>query len=129
MDTNAELGTTITLSVAVTGYNLFEWYKDGMPMSDGGRISGVETDTLTITNAMTSDTGSYFVLVSTLGLANAVGSDPAFVRVQCKLTPNLSWGLSSTCYPSLHCRCFLPNTTSGCNSAPWGRYYVLYSTG
>ena len=84
MATNAELGTTITLSVAVTGYNLFEWYKDGVPVSDGGWISGAETETLTITNAMTSDTGSYFILVSALGVVGTVQSDEAFVRVACK---------------------------------------------
>ena len=40
------------------------WRRDGQPLSDGGRISGATTPTLTITAAAMSDNGNYDALVS-----------------------------------------------------------------
>ena len=83
MNTDAELGTTITLSVVVTGYDTFQWFGPGDTMlNNGGRISGADTDTLTITNAMTTDAGDYFVNVA-MGASPAVQSNTATVRVEC----------------------------------------------
>ena len=68
MDTDVVRGTTITLSVVVTGYDTFLWFGPGNTLlSNGGRISGANTATLTITNAMASDAGDYFVDVSVSG--------------------------------------------------------------
>ena len=84
MNTDAELGTTITLTVVVTGYDTFQWFGPGDTMlNNGGRISGAQTATLTITNAMTADAGDYYVNVA-MGANPAVRSNTVTVRVQCK---------------------------------------------
>lgn len=43
-----------------------QWAKEGSPLTDGGRISGATTDTLTITNVEAGDAGEY-----TLELTNS----------------------------------------------------------
>ena len=88
MNANSEIGTTITLSVGVTGYDVFQWFRDRssrIAVVDNGRISGANTATLTITNAKSSDSGEYFVdLAVSSNPAQTSQSDLATVRVQCE---------------------------------------------
>jgi hypothetical protein len=42
----------------------YQWQKDGGPLSNGGNISGATTATLTISNLLAADAGSYAVVVS-----------------------------------------------------------------
>jgi hypothetical protein len=42
------------------------WQKDGTPLSNGGRISGANTNTLAITNVVAGDEGIYSCLVSNI---------------------------------------------------------------
>lgn len=44
----------------------YQWYKDGAPLRDGGRISGAQTNTLTIANVVSTDAGVYTVVVTTI---------------------------------------------------------------
>ena len=84
---SVELGATITLSVGIIGYDIFQWYGPGSVMlSDGGRISGAITDTLTVINAMSSDSGDYFVDVAVFGTFPFITgqSNMATVTVTCK---------------------------------------------
>jgi hypothetical protein len=64
-------GTSISLSVSVGGtYPFsFQWRKDGLDLTDGGRISGVTTSTLSLSNLLVGDNGDYTVVVR-----NAKGS-------------------------------------------------------
>jgi uncharacterized repeat protein (TIGR01451 family) len=78
--TNGEVapGDTATLSVHASGSGLsYQWFKGRMgelcefdesttPLTDGGHISGANTDTLTISNFDCSDNKCYFVAVSNL---------------------------------------------------------------
>jgi uncharacterized delta-60 repeat protein len=41
-----------------------QWYKGGMLLSDAGNISGSQTATLTLTNVLGGDAGSYSVIIS-----------------------------------------------------------------
>ena len=70
-DQTVTAGQTATFTVAATGDEplSYQWKKDGNDLSDGGRISGAATATLTISNAQASDAGSYTVVVS-----NSTGS-------------------------------------------------------
>lgn len=43
---------------------VFQWYFNGVPMSDGGRASGSATSNLTIANVQTNDAGSYQLIVT-----------------------------------------------------------------
>jgi hypothetical protein len=47
----------------------YRWKKGGVNLSNGGRISGATTDTLTITGALTNDNGNYTVFIT-----NSVGT-------------------------------------------------------
>ncbi len=74
-------GATITLSSAVSssGQVYYHWMKDGGWVDDGGRISGANTATLTISPAEGSDAGNYVVVVST--------QFPVFPNDQAVLSP------------------------------------------
>jgi hypothetical protein len=51
-------GATAHFTVVSDGA-LFQWRKDGSPLSDGGNIGGATTASLAISNAQESDEGSY----------------------------------------------------------------------
>ncbi|WP_284645292.1 immunoglobulin domain-containing protein [Paenibacillus silviterrae] len=64
-------GQTATFSVTANGDTplSYQWKKDGNALTDGGNISGATTATLSITNAQSSDAGSYTAVVT-----NAAGN-------------------------------------------------------
>jgi hypothetical protein len=53
-----------TVSATGTGSLNYQWQKSGVNLSDGGRLSGANSSTLTISAAMTNDAGDYHVVVS-----------------------------------------------------------------
>jgi len=44
----------------------YQWFKEGQPLSDGGRISGAQTNSLRIVNVVPADAGVYTVVVITV---------------------------------------------------------------
>jgi sugar lactone lactonase YvrE len=81
-DQSIASGTTLTLTVAATsGTPLnYQWRKGNVDLVNGGRISGVNTDTLTITATVDADSGDYSVVV--LNDAGSTTSAIATVLVQ-----------------------------------------------
>ncbi|MEX1244384.1 MAG: right-handed parallel beta-helix repeat-containing protein [Thermoanaerobaculia bacterium] len=78
----------------------YQWRKDGTPLANGGRISGADTDTLTITGTIPADTGSYDVVV-TDGVGQSLTSTAAALTVatappQPTITAPLSVPVGST---------------------------------
>jgi hypothetical protein len=67
-------------SVIAAGHVAFQWMRNGVPLRDGGRFSGVSTGTLAISNVEYSDTATYRVQV-TAG-CNALSAD-AQLWVRC----------------------------------------------
>ena len=68
----AELaGSRITFSAAVSGSSpmSYQWFCNGAPLADDGRISGSLSNALSLSNIQTSDLGSYWLVAS-----NAVGA-------------------------------------------------------
>ena len=63
----ANAGSSASFTVAATGDNGFTyaWFKDGDPLTNGGRISGATSATLTITSLADSDSADYSVVVTT----------------------------------------------------------------
>lgn len=59
-------GATVTFNASVVGATplTYGWTQNGVPLSDGGSISGSATATLTITGALAANDGSYVVLVT-----------------------------------------------------------------
>ena len=62
-------GTTATFFAAGGGSAplSYAWLKDGVPLADGGNISGAGTPTLTLSNVLGGDAGSYALMVSNSG--------------------------------------------------------------
>ena len=61
-----DVGTVATFSVTGggTGTVRYQWLRDGLPLAEGGNISGVQDDILTISNVSGADAGDYSVMVS-----------------------------------------------------------------
>jgi hypothetical protein len=62
------VGENINLFVVVSGSGpyTYQWQKDGLDMSDGGSISGTQTNSLTINNAQITDSGDYTCIVTSI---------------------------------------------------------------
>ena len=62
-------GTTATFFAAGGGTPTltYQWLKNGVPLTDAGNISGAGTPTLTLSNVLGSDAGSYALMVSNAG--------------------------------------------------------------
>jgi subtilisin len=64
------VGSIASLSVFVSGEApVHRWHKDGVPLTDGGKISGATTSELTLTGVQSTDAGNYSVIAT-----NAYGS-------------------------------------------------------
>jgi len=60
-----QAGATATFNVTASGNNLaYRWLQDGVPLVDGGSVSGASTATLTLSNAQPTHNGTYTVLVT-----------------------------------------------------------------
>jgi len=88
------VGSNAIFSVNAVGMPLnYQWYFNGNPLSDGGRISGSSSTELSISNVQNTDAGAYLVTVS--NVLNSVTSQAA------ALTP-LTAVSSSTRYVNLN---------------------------
>jgi formylglycine-generating enzyme required for sulfatase activity len=67
--------TTFTANAAGTGPMSYQWRKEGSPLTDGARLSGATTATLTVSDVQYGDAGGYTV-VATNGIG-ARSSAPA----------------------------------------------------
>ncbi len=77
--TVADAGTTLS----------YQWYFNGMPLTDGGRVSGSTTATLNITGVQTTDDGRYWVVVS--NSLNASASMPAVLTALTSPGPSIRY--------------------------------------
>ncbi len=69
-----------SFSVAVTGENLtYQWYRNGVMLSDGGVYSGATTSILTLTGLNSTHAGSYFCII--IGTCGSTASNPASLAV------------------------------------------------
>jgi len=68
-------GSTATLKLGYAGQGLvFQWFKGGVPLSNGGRISGATSGTLRISDVSAGDRASYFCVVTLAGQTLASGT-------------------------------------------------------
>lgn len=59
------IGQTVSLEVAAVGGRLtYRWLRNGLPLSDGGNITGTATPTLVLSNVTLSNAAQYCVIVS-----------------------------------------------------------------
>lgn len=73
----------VQFSVVASGVGTLQyaWRRYGVPLVDGGRISGAATAVLTITGATPADQGSYDVVVT--DACHSSASPPAYLTVLC----------------------------------------------
>ncbi|MFV8388028.1 PKD-like domain-containing protein [Flavobacterium sp. LB1P71] len=75
-------GTNVSFSVTATGTGItYQWRKGTTNLANGGNISGATSATLTLTGVLTTDTGSYNVVVSGASPCAAVTSSNAVLVV------------------------------------------------
>jgi len=79
---------TLTVTAAGTAPLSYQWQKDEVVLSDGGRISGAASAQLAISNVQAADTGSYVVVVT--NAAGAVTSTPPAV-LTVRVSPSITW--------------------------------------
>jgi hypothetical protein len=87
--TEAVRGSNLVLSVVVSGTPplSYQWYKDGVGLSGGGRVQGVSEPHLRVNNLTNLDAGAYFAVVSspygavTSGVASVTVSAPGLPPV------------------------------------------------
>ncbi|NOX57883.1 MAG: hypothetical protein GXP29_03380 [Planctomycetes bacterium] len=71
-----------TASAEAGGFSIFvQWYKDGIPLSEGGDFSGVFTDTLVVQNASVGDEGAYSQRALSLGPNCVLFSDEVSLQL------------------------------------------------
>ncbi|MCW5548599.1 MAG: immunoglobulin domain-containing protein [Opitutaceae bacterium] len=78
----AEMGAGATFSVGAVGQGelSYQWYRDGIALTDDGRYTGSRTATLTISASGFVDQGQYHVVVT--GQAGLVSSAPVRLEVR-----------------------------------------------
>ena len=84
------LGSNVTFAATATGDATlgYQWYFNGAPLADGGRVFGSTTANLGIANVQTNDAGSYQLVVTnnsgsvTSAVASLTVLVPAFITVQ-----------------------------------------------
>src|SRR5262249_40008555 len=92
------LGSNATFTVIATGTGLnYQWFFGGIPLTDGGRISGSATATLSISNIQTTDAGGDFAVVS--NLSSSVTSLIASLTPQTILGPVVRYVMLTSTNP------------------------------
>ena len=63
------VGTNVALTAMATGAPApaYQWYFNGMMLTDNSHCTGTTSTNLQISNAQTNDTGNYFVIVTNIG--------------------------------------------------------------
>jgi len=80
-------GAGFTVGVAGTAPLSYQWYKDGVPLSDGTNVTGSATANLSLTAVAFSDAGGYSLTIgNTFG---SVSSSTAVLTVQSATPPNV----------------------------------------
>jgi len=81
------LGTNGSVTVQAAGEGLsYQWKFNGMTIPKGGKLSGMDTKTLSITNMQPEDTGPYTCVVRMSGAADAIETLPLTVELRYKPT-------------------------------------------
>jgi len=82
-----EGNNTSFIVTAIGNISSYVWRKAGIPISDGGIISGATTNTLTFTGVSVNNAGSYDVVISSPGgTCSQTISNPALLTVNKKST-------------------------------------------
>jgi len=104
-----EVGDTATFTVAASGQSTitYQWLTNGVPLVNGGFISGATSSTLTIQNVQKSQAGAYTVIVT--DTAGSISGSATLTVLTCAEAQNLVGN------PSFESLSFSPwSTFNGC---------------
>ncbi len=76
--------TTLILAVDVSGYQLqYQWFKDGAPLANGGRVGGATLSSLTISHLQVVDEANApgYACVITDGCGRSIESNPTVLEI------------------------------------------------
>ncbi len=76
--TNATFNVTATTAGSTTAY---QWMKNGVPLADGGNISGATSGSLTVSSVTESDEAGYSVLITNTASGATTTAGPANLTV------------------------------------------------
>ena len=83
--TIVNLGTKASITAQAAGEGLtYEWKLNGQTIPKGGKISGMDSKTLSITNMQPEDTGPYTCVVRMSGIAETIETLPLTVELRYK---------------------------------------------
>ena len=80
-------GGNASFTIVVNGGTSYQWYKDGVQLSNGGVYSGVTTTTLQITGATTAQAGNYSCTVTGSGNCSRTSNNAALTVYDLPATP------------------------------------------
>jgi Immunoglobulin I-set domain/Immunoglobulin domain/Legume lectin domain len=92
------IGSTLILSVGEIGATPFTnaWSANGVPLVNGGRVSGATTTTLTITDIQTNDAGTYtFYTTNAYGNSSSSGTLVVFAGEPTFNTDGTGWTVNN----------------------------------
>jgi hypothetical protein len=78
----APQGSNVTFSVGAYGAMTFQWQLNGTNLTDDGRVTGAQSDVLSITSSRMGDAGSYQVIISNLYSTNVSSTATLTVTAQ-----------------------------------------------
>ena len=116
-------GGAATLDTATTAEcPAYQWRFSGSPLSDGGRISGAQAQTLTITPVALSDAGDYDVIAAAACSSATATSPTASLTVVPVLAPNTisATGATSVCTSCTGGTATESHSGGGASTYQWG---------
>ncbi|MDB6168350.1 MAG: hypothetical protein JWM88_1214 [Verrucomicrobia bacterium] len=84
---------TFTVGVGGTAPFIYQWSRDGAPLTDGAGVSGASTGTLVISPAMPDDAGTYSVIVG--NSVTSVTSNSAVLAVGTSPAGTILWNFTT----------------------------------
>ena len=86
------VGTTASFTVTGLRATAYQWFKDAIPLANGGQVTGADTATLRLSGVAAGDAGSYSVMISN-GSGQETSSAASLTVVA---TATLTWDANGT---------------------------------
>ena len=122
-------GGTAQLQVQAEGANplAYQWRQNGTNLNDGGKISGSQSSSLTITNLALADTGSYDVVIT--NSYGSVTSSVANLNVVVETTADIAfenWVAAFVVTTNYQTAVFYSLQTRHANNTMWQQAYQIW---
>ena len=89
---NSVVGSTAKFTVVALRGTSYQWYKGGVPLTDGGQVAGANSASLSLSNVTSSNAGAYSVVISN----NGGQATSTSVNLTVVPSVNLTWDANGT---------------------------------